>query len=106
MAHTAGNSPNGGLILRGDDRVWGTAAQGGTAGGGVVFVLTPPATAGGAWNYDVKYNFAAGAGGPEFGLTFGLGGALYGTLPAGGSAACGESGGYGNGCGVIYQVGP
>jgi uncharacterized repeat protein (TIGR03803 family) len=106
MPYTNGNTPNGGPILRGDDHIYGTASAGGESGAGVVFELTPPATAGGAWNYDVLYNFTGGAGGaPEFGLTFGLGGALYGTTPQGGNMTCGNTG-YGDGCGTIFQVVP
>jgi uncharacterized repeat protein (TIGR03803 family) len=105
MPYTKGNTPNGGLILRGADHIFGTAAQGGESGAGVVFELTPPATAGGAWNYAVLYNFTSADGAPEFGLTFGLGGALYGTTPAGGNMTCGNTG-YGDGCGTIFQVVP
>ncbi len=105
--YAKGNEPNGGLILRGDDHIYGTASEGGESGAGVVFELTPPATTGGAWNYEVLYNFTGGAGGaPDFGLTFGLGGALYGTTPQGGSMTCGSTGGYGDGCGTIFQVVP
>ena len=103
--YTGGNEPNGGLILRGDDRLYGTASQGGESGAGVVFLLTPPATPGGVWNYEVLYNFTGGAGGaPDFGLTFGLEGALYGSTPSGGNIACGNAGGYGDGCGTIFRV--
>lgn len=106
MPYTNGNEPNGGLILRGGDRLCGAASQGGTSGAGVVFLLTPPAAVGGAWNYEVLYNFTGGAGGsPDFGLTFGLGGALYGSTPQGGNLTCGNTG-YGEGCGTIFQVVP
>jgi uncharacterized repeat protein (TIGR03803 family) len=97
-----GNEPNGGLILRGDDHIYGTASEGGQFGAGVVFELTPPATPGGSWNYAVLYNFSGGSdGAPDVGLTFGKGGALYGTTATGGDMSCGESG-----CGTVYQVVP
>lgn len=99
--YTNGNEPNGGLILRGDDHIYGTALYGGTSDAGVAFELTPPATAGGTWNYEVLYNFAGAA--PDFGLTFGVGGALYGSTPGGGNTAC-DIYVYGIGCGTIFQL--
>lgn len=100
-----GYEPNGGLILRGDDHIFGTTGYGGTSDAGVVFELTPPATASITWNYEVLYNFTNGA--PAFGLTFGLGGALYGGVPGGGimTTTC-DIPGYALGCGTIFQVAP
>jgi uncharacterized repeat protein (TIGR03803 family) len=101
--YTHGNSPNGGLILRGNDHIYGTAAEGGQIGYGVVFELTPPGTPGSAWNYQILYSFSGGSdGSPDVGLTFGRGGALYGATSTGGDTACGG----GSGCGTVYQVVP
>lgn len=40
--------------------LYGTTAQGGSDGSGVIFSLTPPATAGGAWTENVLQSFVAG----------------------------------------------
>ena len=104
--YSAGNSPNGGLILGANRHLYGTASEGGQFGFGVVFELTPPGTGGGAWSYEVLHSFGSHDGSPAFGLTFGRGDALYGTTPAGGNPACGNAGGYGNGCGTVFRVVP
>lgn len=101
-----GSSPNGGPIVDADKHVYGTASEGGELGSGVVFELIPPGTQDSGWSYEVLYNFGSGDGSPAFGLTFGKDGALYGTTPSGGNPACGNAGGYGNGCGTVFKVVP
>jgi uncharacterized repeat protein (TIGR03803 family) len=103
--YSAGNSPNGGVILGANRHLYGTASEGGEFGSGVVFELTPPGTLSGAWKYEVLYNFGSGDGSPQFGLTFGKGSALYGTTPSGGNPACSNNG-YGQGCGTVFKVLP
>jgi uncharacterized repeat protein (TIGR03803 family) len=94
------------VILGVNRHLYGTASAGGEFGSGVVFELIPPGAQNGAWSYEVLYNFGSGDGSPQFGLTFGKGGALYGTTPAGGNPACGDTGGYGYGCGTVFKVVP
>lgn len=94
---------NGDLVMRGDDRLFGTTYGGGAGRYGEAFELTPPATTGGAWDYTALYTFRGRSNGsPTAGLTFGLGGALYGVTPAGGDLSCGN----GSGCGTVYRVIP
>ncbi len=102
----AGNSPNGGPIVGADRHIYGTAAQGGEFGFGVVFELIPLGMPDGAWSYEVIYNFGSGHGSESVGLSLGKDGVLYGTTPAGGNPVCGDAGGYGNGCGTVFRVIP
>jgi uncharacterized repeat protein (TIGR03803 family) len=55
--------------------LYGTTSGGGSANGGTVFSLTPPASAGGSWTHAVLYNFPTPQPGP---VTLSRRGVLYG----------------------------
>jgi uncharacterized repeat protein (TIGR03803 family) len=50
--------PTTALAVDGAGNLYGTAANGGAFGFGVVFELSPPAVSGGAWSYNLLYSFA------------------------------------------------
>jgi uncharacterized repeat protein (TIGR03803 family) len=70
--------------------IYGTTGQGGSANGGDVFSLTPPASPGGPWVETVLYSFAGGSDGigPQS-LQMGPDGIIYGTTGQGGTANAG-----------------
>jgi hypothetical protein len=74
------------LVLAADGSLLGTAYAGGTFGRGVVFALTPPAAAGGAWTQTVVHAFTGGIDGgePRGGLLPDRQGGYYGTASQGG----------------------
>ena len=76
-----GTNPASTPILDTNGNLYGLTANGGTAGGGIVFKLAPPSGSG-AWTETVLYNFPSGQGGPPVVLHNGL---LYGTAATGGS---------------------
>jgi hypothetical protein len=95
-----GAYPMSQLIFDKSGNLWGTASEGGSGKGGVVFELTAPATSGGSWTYSTILNFpskANSAGGcyPMAGLLAGPEGSFYGT------AACGANNG-----GVAFKLTP
>jgi uncharacterized repeat protein (TIGR03803 family) len=78
------------LLNSSSQALCGTTNGGGQAGDGTIFVLTPPAIAGGAWTYTAVYAFSGANGAnPIVGLVPGPGGVLYGTTVIGGSANSG-----------------
>jgi uncharacterized repeat protein (TIGR03803 family) len=79
------------LIADAQGALYGTTVQGGTAGDGTVFKLTPPGEGQTAWTQAVLYSFAGGSDGadPQSGLVADKTGALYGTTQQGGSASLG-----------------
>ena len=83
----------GGLTIGDGGVLYGTTAQGGAAGLGTVFSLTPPSVAGEPWTEAVLHSFAGPDGeNPGLGtLVTSPGGVLYGTTEYGGA----ESGGGG-----------
>jgi uncharacterized repeat protein (TIGR03803 family) len=83
--------PEGGLAIGPDGTVYGTTGNGGTAGHGTVFALTPPSAPGGDWTETVLYSFKDSPDGnfPMAGLALGAGGVLYGTTTYGGAAGKG-----------------
>jgi uncharacterized repeat protein (TIGR03803 family) len=83
-----GAVPGAGLTAGPHGVLFGTAYSGGTAGTGMAFQLTPPATLGAPWTESVLYNFKCGsdAGHPDAILATGTGGVLYGT-----TGYCGSS---------------
>jgi uncharacterized repeat protein (TIGR03803 family) len=102
---TDGAQPHGALVT---DKVlggnlYGTAESGGAGNSGVVFELSPPASEGGPWTYQILYSFLGGADGstPRGALLLGKDGSLYGTTSFGGLSG---SGYYGNG--TIYRLSP
>jgi len=80
--------------------LYGTAALGGSADGGVVFKLAPDGQ--GGWVQSVVYNFTYGYDGgyPIFGVTIDNAGNLYGATYLGGDPACPA------GCGVVFRLSP
>jgi len=99
-----GSYPAGGVILDQAGNLYGATSIGGCqptatdTPGGVVYELSPPATKGTAWKYQVLVRFKDIDGGkyPSGELTFDQAGNLYGTTSAGGP-------GY---YGTIYQLQP
>jgi uncharacterized repeat protein (TIGR03803 family) len=94
-----GAEPAGGLVADKNGNLYGTTAQGGEQfgnGNGLVFKLTPHSN--GTWSETIVYAFAGGtdATEPTAGVTFGKGGALYGTTLYGGSA----------GDGAVFKITP
>jgi uncharacterized repeat protein (TIGR03803 family) len=110
-----GQYPYAGLIFDAAGNLYGTTTNGGAAGLGTVFELTPPAAGQSQWTESVLYSFlggpAAGANPKSDGLTFDHSGNLYGVTTAGGIPYTG-SGGNGfcisvtSGCGVVYKLAP
>jgi len=91
-----GSNPYGGLVLDSAGNLWGTTLEGGIAGGGTVFGLTP--ATGGTWNETVAFNFTGNGTGytPYAGLVIDSVGNLYGTTYNGGS----------NGYGTVFEMTP
>lgn len=90
-------------ILGSDGNLYGTTVEGGASDRGVVFALSPKHGRK-LWRDRVLNSFAEGSGGfaPYGGVSFGKGGALYGTTYVGGTSGCAG----GNGCGVVFKVEP
>jgi uncharacterized repeat protein (TIGR03803 family) len=109
-----GENDISGLVVGSGGLLYGTTQAGGggdcatnwsngaVVGCGIVFELTPPAAAGGAWTETILYAFAGGADGafPET-LVLGTGGVLYGTASTGGKGATA-----GSGYGVVFRLTP
>jgi hypothetical protein len=96
-----------GLIFDAAGNLYGTSQSGGPRYEGTVFKLLPPAVRGGLWTDTILHNFSktqAGATYPFTSLVFGVGGALYGTTPYGGSGNC--TFGRIKGCGTIFEISP
>ncbi len=78
-----GNEPYAALIRDSAGRLYGTTIGGGSAGLGVVFMLTPPSQSGGSWTEQVLHSFLGhGDGGfPQSPLFMDSSGAVYGVTP-------------------------
>jgi len=78
-----GINPSTGLIADSAGNLFGTTTEGGSAGYGVVYELSP--SQGGGWTESVIYSFQGADGAaPEAGLIFDQAGNLYGTTSTGG----------------------
>lgn len=99
-----GANPNSALTADAAGNLFGVTQSGGAYNFGTVYELSPPAAAGGAWTYQIIYNFTGGNDGsvPTTDLLYDShSGALFG--------ATGEGGGTSNcsrGCGVVFQLKP
>jgi uncharacterized repeat protein (TIGR03803 family) len=82
-----GADPQAGLIQGTDGRLYGTAPNGGSVGGGVVFAVNLDGT-----GFTTLYSFTWGndGGSPEASLVQGSDGRLYGTAALGGSSVNGS----------------
>jgi len=94
-----------GTLIGGESGIlYGATADGGNANNGVVFSLTPPQSAGGAWTETVLYAFNGGSDGENpVGLAVGSGGVLYGSTEYGGIEVAPECF---SGCGTVYSLTP
>ena len=93
---TDGQTPQTGLTSSGSD-YYGTTANGGQYGAGVVFKLSPPTQAGGNWVETVLYSFTGGTDGSDpVSTPVFHSGKLYGTTFAGGN----------DNQGVVYELSP
>jgi uncharacterized repeat protein (TIGR03803 family) len=93
---TDGQHPIGGLISDQSGNLYGGTNQGGSAGGGTVFELSP---SGGNWNFSLLYSLGPdlyGLGGPEGNLAMDATGSLYGTTTGDGA----------NGTGSVFKLTP
>jgi uncharacterized repeat protein (TIGR03803 family) len=99
-----GSSPTTPVAIGSGGVFYGTLGNGGTAGDGMVYSLTPPASPGVAWTETILYSFDASGGdgtNPQAGVVIGAGGVLYGTTYSGGTGStCSE------GCGTVYSLAP
>jgi uncharacterized repeat protein (TIGR03803 family) len=91
-----GGSPSGGLTWDSSGNLYGTAAEDGANGKGVVYKLTPNGS--GGWTYSVIYSFTGGSDGshPYAGVVFDSQGNLYGTCTGGGY----------NNQGTVFELSP
>jgi uncharacterized repeat protein (TIGR03803 family) len=90
-----GANPLDSLIFDQAGNLYGTAEQGGTVGGGIVFELSPGS--GGSWTGKVLHNFRGTDGdAPYANLIFDSTGNLFGTTFEGGAG----------GGGVVYELSP
>jgi hypothetical protein len=112
-----GATPEGGLIIDGVGKLYGTTAYGGTGncvllgnvvGCGTVYELSPPAQKDGQWTETVLYSFPTATQGyfPWGDLVFDRAGNLYGATAFGGSKGTTCDKFYGGQCGVVFQLSP
>jgi uncharacterized repeat protein (TIGR03803 family) len=76
-----GAAPAGGLIFDDAGNLYGATSDGGPAGGGTVFELSP---SNGTWSYTVLFAFPGPGNGPWSTLAWDQAGNLYGTTASGG----------------------
>jgi len=90
-----GKHPYASLLMDAAGNLYGVAAEGGDAGFGAAFELSPPALGKMKWKYRRLYSFCAepncpdGAG-PDTTLIMDVAGNLYGTTPTGGAYGSGQ----------------
>lgn len=109
-----GANPFARLVFDAQGNLYGTTKGGGSGfcSGypglcGTVFRLSPPVRKGGSWKNRILHSFGNGYDGisPVSPLLVDDAGVLLGTTSQGGAQACG-SGGFQNGCGVVFQLTP
>ncbi|MGC1371894.1 MAG: choice-of-anchor tandem repeat GloVer-containing protein [Candidatus Sulfotelmatobacter sp.] len=101
-----GEGPNGNIVIDSDGSLYGATLGGGSANTGVIYKLSPPAQAGGAWSETILHAFTFGSpdgDAPTGGVVWAPSHALYGETNYGGiyRGDCEDTG-----CGTIYQVAP
>ncbi len=92
-----GSDPLGGVLIGSSGKLFGTTLNFGGSKScpgydcGTVFMLQPPAAAGGAWTETILHSFGGGqeGAGPWAGLVMGKSGALYGTTAVDGTSNTG-----------------
>ena len=103
--HDDGTLPTNGLVADSAGNLYGVTARGGAGASnfGVVFELSPPATAGGAWTETILFSFIGGHFGatPYGTLIFDKSGNLYGTTSQGGVTDGGT-----RGSGLVFELSP
>jgi hypothetical protein len=97
-----GQGPWAGLIPGPNGSFYG-AAGGTPSRGGLIFRMKPPAsTSGGAWAFDVLYDFTGSPDGYDpLKLTFGKGGVIFGVTLYGGTGQSCQGG-----CGTVFRAAP
>jgi len=96
----ANPSPSAPLVFDQAGNIYGTTGWGDPYSAGTVYELKP---SGSGWTESVLYSFGGGSDGYRpHGVTFDDAGNLYGVTALGGNTDCG----YGNGCGLIYELSP
>ncbi len=93
-----GATPLGGVTIDPAGNLYGTTSQGGFGNRGAVFMLSPPASAGGAWTETILHFFGGSTNGegPASSLLRVKSGVLYGTTQAGGAF----------GAGIVFRLWP
>jgi uncharacterized repeat protein (TIGR03803 family) len=96
----------GGVIFDRAGNLYGMTLNSSQYTHGTVFKLSPPGKGHSRWTQTVLHAFAGGRDGsaPSQGVTFGLGGELYGTTLRGGNNMCPVDGDAG--CGTVFTVVP
>jgi uncharacterized repeat protein (TIGR03803 family) len=100
-----GGGPNSGVTIDQNGNLYGTALNGGPAGVGTVFELTPPTPGGTMWGFKSLHRFTGGADGanPWATVTVSADGTVFGTTSQGGGACPALTS---NGCGTIFKITP
>jgi len=98
---TDGANPVDGLIQASDGNLYGTTYQGGSAGNGTVFRITPGGTLTTLHSFCLQTNCADGQA-PEGGVVQAADGNLYGTTFSGGNDYCQAL--TGTDCGTVYKI--
>lgn len=89
-----GGSPEAGVSMDAQGRLWGTATVGGNGGpnfGGVLFVLQPPANPGDPWTETVLHSFGGPDGFRSIAPLVFRNGAIYGVTTQGGAFGTGTA---------------
>ena len=93
-----GEGPVGGVVLGGDQEMYGTTTQGGAFYDGAIFELK---RSGDSWTESVPFSFDGSNGDDPVSLVSGGDGKYYGTTWIGGDGSC-----QGPGCGLVFEFVP